>query len=66
MLATATPSCYISGKISVGICLVALCSVKPKQRKVRFVEHEKILQSTVESYITRVHVISMVADKARL
>jgi len=45
---------------------MALYAVKPKHRKVRFTEHEKILQTTLESYIGRVCIVSMLADEIRL
>jgi len=45
---------------------MALYAVKPKHRKVRFTEHEKILQTTLESYVGRVRIVSMLADEIRL
>jgi len=35
---------------------VTFCVVKPKERSITFPEHEKILQTTLESYVNRVSV----------
>ena len=35
---------------------MTFCVVKPKERSIAFPEHEKILQTTLESYVNRVSV----------
>ena len=53
------------GGVFVSNCFVDLRAVKPKQRRVHFTEHEKILHTTLESYINRVRVVIMLATKTR-
>lgn len=39
-------------------CFVDVSAVKPKERSIHFPEHEKILQTTLESYVIRVSIIT--------
>ena len=59
--------CCLRVKGRVFVSTVALCAVKPKQRKIRFTEHDKILQTTLESFVNRVRVITchytVIADR---
>jgi len=45
----------MGGRLTI-IYWIICCAVKPKERSVTFPEHEKILQTTLESYVNRVSI----------